>query len=451
MLKKLMFSAFIVLLLLVGCVFVSGAKVADANGTITINNNNGNINATMSSTISVTFNEPEDETSGSSSSGAGNYDFEQEDEEEEAIENLEELLSTVLASELGFDFLPIDKLEAERINKFLTTFTLDSGGLTSWIGTLSDSSAQDYINQIVKDLNSDSLGVLSIEHKAEVFKIKSIYSNIDNFAFRTRITLTLTPTHDITNLRVIELVPKTAAAKASKLVLSSGNPGSHNVLQEDPLLEWSLPEAGRGYAKKFVYYIKARIQSDQDFSSIAVYDKPEAETTPTGEAVAGPEEPPADEEEEFVEEERPRKTPWIWPLIIIILLAGLGAGLIVYKKQQEKSLLLKTAEPQNLIIRPNLIIPYDKIRKVEKFIEAQIQGGKNDVEIKQELLSAGWDEHAVDVIMHDIHVVDNNLEKVEKYVQTRIGKGESLDEIKQHLINVGWREDAVDLVLDDFR
>lgn len=445
--KKLFFLCFIIiaLFLLVNSVFVIGEGVYNATGNITIVNNNGNINATLSNTLIITFNDPEEEILPSSGGGSSMFTKDDEEEEEElVIENLEELLSTVTPSELGYDLLSIDKMQAEKTSNFLSTSKLDSGGLTSWIGVVKASSAQDYINELVNKLNNDQADTLSVEHQVEVFKVKTIYANVKNYVFRSRVIIKVTSSKDVTGVRILELVPKTVESSASQLIFTSNKP---RVLEEDPLLEWSVPLIRQGETKSFSYYIKGSVSSD-DFKTIAVYDKPKPVEEPTAGVVTEPE----PEESEPETKAKPKKFSWWWAVIIIVILGGLAGGYFVYKKQIDAKLLLKKKlEPKDLVIRPDLVISYDKIRTVEKFIEVQIRAGKADVEIRQELISAGWDEHAVDVIMHDVHVVDQNIDKVDRFVKTKLDKGVTLEQIKETLINVGWREDVVDLILDDFR
>nr|MCK4929477.1 hypothetical protein [Nanoarchaeota archaeon] len=122
------------------------------------------------------------------------------------------------------------------------------------------------------------------------------------------------------------------------------------------------------------------------------------------------------------------------------------------RTKPKKDFLLKAKPgPKDLVIKPDLIIPYDKVKGIESFIEIQMRGGKSDAEIKQELVGAGWDERAINVIMYDVHIVDNNLDKLYRFVKASIDRGLTLEDVKNTLLRVGWREDIVDLVLDDFK
>lgn len=108
-------------------------------------------------------------------------------------------------------------------------------------------------------------------------------------------------------------------------------------------------------------------------------------------------------------------------------------------------------EPKDLVIGAGIVIPHDKVMDTKRFILTQLRGGKSNVQIKQELIRSGWDEHAIDIIMYDVHIADNNTDKLERYVQACINKGLTLEQIKTTLLSIGWKKDVVDLVLEEFR
>ncbi|MBN2052049.1 hypothetical protein JW756_00940 [Candidatus Woesearchaeota archaeon] len=451
--RKIFFS--IALLAMFSLVFSlsSAEKVADANGTMSISNDNGEINASMSNVLTVIFNLPTTSSSGGGGGGGGFIDpYNFTKPVAPVIEYLDDLLSTVKPSDLGFSTLSTDKMKAEQTNNFLTTSKLDYSALSLWTAYVKDSGSKEEINSIVNELKTGLMDTVSVEHKSEVFKIRSTYSNVANYTNRTRVTITIIPTQDITNVRVLEFIPKSIASSDSMIVFTdlSDNPV---VLEKDPLIEWTIPSIRQGETKAIIYYIKGATTKD-DFKTIVSYEK-QKPSEPTGGVITEPEPQPEEEypleEEEF---EKPGNFQIIWPIIIIIILGALIGGYVVYKKQADakQALLLKQKlAPKDLVIRSDIVIPYDKVRGVEKFIEAQIRQGKGDSEIRQELLNSGWHDHAVDVIMHDVHTVDKNIDKLDNFIKVCIDKGMTLDEIKTTLMNVGWREDVVDLALDDFK
>jgi len=439
--------------LLASAFFATADKVADANGTMTINNDNGDINASMSNALTVIFSLPVTPSGGGGGGGGFTEPYNFTKPAVPVIENLEDLLSTVSPSDLGFSTLGADKMKAEKINNFLTTSKLDYSGLGLWPGFVGSSAAKDEINYIINELKAGSMDTLSAEHQAEVFKIKSSYSNIANYTNRTRITIKIVPSQDVTNVRILEFIPKSIASSDSMLVFTSlsGNP---KVLEKDPLIEWNIPIIRRGEVKTIIFYIKGAVSND-GFKTIVAYEKQQP-SEPTGGVVTEPQ--PGEEQlptEEEAPVEKPGKFSIIWPIIIIIIMGILVGGYVVYKKQAEEKkqqlLLKQKIAPKDLVIRADIVIPYEKVRGVEKFIETQIRQGKSDSEIRQELLSAGWHDHAVDVIMHDVHVVDKNIDKLDKFIQVCVDKGMTLEEVKTTLMNVGWREDVVDLAIDDFK
>ena len=441
---------FVLLIFLLLVSSVLGAKVADSDGTITINNVHGGVNASFGNILTIIFREPGSPSNGGGGGGgSGGFDKpDVQEEEEEVIGELDELLGTVEPSELGFVALSTDKMLAEKTDNFVTKSKLDSSGLVSWIGSVKKSSAQDAINSMVNDLEEGNLEALSVEHQAEVFRITTIYSNTDAYTYRTRVIIKITASKDVSDVRVLELIPKGFASSASSLVFTSDVP---EILEDDPLLQWSIPSMSNGETRSLTYYIKEKIAGDS-FKTVAVYGalKPAVVDQPTltGDVVEEPEEEP----ESGKGFSFPR-IPLIWPIIIIVVVGGLIAGIIIRKKMvlKQKAMAVSKPEPENLLIRPGLIVPYDKIRQVEKFIENEARSGKSDTEIKQDLLATGWDEHTLDIIMHDVHVVDHHVDKLDHFVKMCIDKDMTLSQIRTTLINVGWREDIVDLLLDDFR
>ena len=442
-----------VVFLIINLGLALAAMVNESTGTITITNNHGDVNVSLGNTITITFNDPGAGGGGGGGGGSGGSipPDEEEEEEEEVIENLEELLSTVDPFELGFETLETSKMVAVETKEYVTTTKPDSGSLSLW-PLVDGSTSEMYVDEIINDLDSGHLETLSVEHKAEVFMIETVYSNVDAKAYRTRVTITITASKDITGIKVLELVPKGVASSASSLVFAS--PGAPTIIEADPLFEWRVNSMSAGESKTFTYYVKGAV-SDEVFYTVAVhgeYISAEIEE-PTGDVIAEPE---SEGEPEPVR--KPLTFPTLWTIIFVLVVGGLVGGYFAYKSLKQKqvthkqrAVLMQKPEPEHIVIRPGLVIPYQKVRDVEKFIETQVRSGRNDTEIKHELLGAGWDEHALDIIMHDVHVIDNNVDKLEHFVKSCIDKGMSLSHVRGTLINVGWREDIVDLLLDDFR
>lgn len=436
-------------------------KVADANGTITVNNDNGQFDAALSNIITVTFSNPP--VVSSRSGGGGGFDktnYSSGMEEAILITNLQELLSTVQPSELGYTTLPLEKMKAELLNTITANTRLDSGSVSAW-SSLLPAEAGAYISDLVSLLGAGSTAVLNSEHKMELFVIKTIYANNAASVYRTRVTITITAPKDLSNVRVIELIPKSVVSKASDLIFIGERP---SIVSDDPLLEWKISFLRAGESRSFTFYIKDKVEQD-DFKTITIYDQPKVEPQqpPTGSVVAGPEPWPQEFPEESAEGGKKRSSvlTFLMPLLVLIILAGLVfAGSYVYSKKGKDSRKEAVVSDgattfvqgqKSLMIRPELVIPYEKVRSVEHFIEEKMRQGIPDAEIRRELVSSGWDDHAVDVVVHDVHVVDNNVDKLDSFIQACLDKGMTTDGVKRTLLNVGWREDVVDLVLEDFR
>jgi len=436
--------------------------VTGVNGTLTVNNDNGNFNANISSILTVIFSLP---SSGNGGGGGGGFDKTNYSNKSQSlkIDNLAELLNTIAPEELGYDSLPTDKMKAERINTFLTSSRLlDASGLAPWLELSPDQSAKDYINSLISGMNSEKLGAIGLDHKVESFIIRTVYANSPAKTSRTRVTITVRASYDLYDLRIIELIPKSIISSSSSLIFVDKKP---RMISTDPLLEWSVPFLKKDESKSFTYYIKESVSSD-DFRTIALFDAVKTkvpETTPTSGVVAeqGNGEQKGDYSPETGEYGNiggtGLKNTMLLPLLFLLVIGGLVlAGSVILKKRDAQRTLAMAESAAGgagkvLIIRKDLVVPYTKVEEAERLIESRMRRGSDDSEIREELLSFGWDEHAIDVIMHDVHTVDDNIEKLDGFVQACLDKGLSLKNIKDTLMNVGWREDVVDLVLEDFR
>jgi hypothetical protein len=92
-----------------------------------------------------------------------------------------------------------------------------------------------------------------------------------------------------------------------------------------------------------------------------------------------------------------------------------------------------------------------KFQKDLKTLENQIdsfkkQGLTNELIVKK-LSGAGWPEHVVEMVTHDISRPNHKIEKIQAYTDKQIKKGRDPESIKETLLEAGWSEDIVDLVL----
>jgi hypothetical protein len=388
--------------------------------------------------------------------------------------NVQELLETVSPPELGFDNLSTEKMRAELTGKFISTTKMDVSGLTSLFNTMGNLSVKSVFNATLQKLKSGEAATLAVDHKVEVFSISSIYSNAGTTTSRARMTLKVVADQDISGLKIFEVIPKSAVSSSAQIILAFSS-GSPSIVESDPVLEWDIESLRRGESKTFIYYLNGSVANDS-FRTLAVYETPKPQVqqanvtaTPAQQPQANATEP---KKEEPVQpgvnqsqaqpiEKQPgaKRNPWFFiaPILVVSLIAGSGYGLAYLKRKKEEEheiLLEQKLQPHvspELKIRPNISVPYDKVRTVERFIENRIRQGSTDSQIKQELLDSGWDSLTLDAIMHDVHVVDNNISKLDKFAQTCIDKGMSFEEIRSTLVRAGWRVDLVDLVLDYFK
>ena len=85
-----------------------------------------------------------------------------------------------------------------------------------------------------------------------------------------------------------------------------------------------------------------------------------------------------------------------------------------------------------------------KTEELKKYIQEAKSEGKSPDEIKKSLLTAGWDEKTVDMVMHNVHVPTEQIEKLNEYILFCLRSNKSKQEIKSNLLNAGWQEDTIE-------
>ncbi|MCX6707407.1 MAG: hypothetical protein NT001_04685 [Candidatus Woesearchaeota archaeon] len=92
-----------------------------------------------------------------------------------------------------------------------------------------------------------------------------------------------------------------------------------------------------------------------------------------------------------------------------------------------------------------------RLQKDLRTLENQIgglkkQGLTNELIVKK-LAGAGWQEHVVEMVTHDVSRPNHKIEKIQAYADKQLAKGKEKEAIKETLLEAGWSEDIVDLVL----
>lgn len=119
---------------------------------------------------------------------------------------------------------------------------------------LSEKTMQNYssINKLLQDS-------VSIKAEALIFKIK--YLNKDDYDEYTIVKKTIVSNNELTNIAVVEIIPKDVARKASDMIFGFENQDYPVIVKEDPILKWNFDTM----SSESVYY---QISSIIDLTSL---------------------------------------------------------------------------------------------------------------------------------------------------------------------------------------
>jgi len=118
----------------------------------------------------------------------------------------------------------------------------------------------------------------------------------------------------------------------------------------------------------------------------------------------------------------------IWKVLIYvfaaIIIIGIGVGFFFYQKK--------------------VSVSSDKeLTEIKEFVKKCESEGVEFQSIKQSLLKAGWSESVVDLVMHDVHIPNENMHKIKVYIENMRKNGKNDDEIKANLKQVGWQDEII--------
>ncbi|MBR9675815.1 hypothetical protein GOV05_02295 [Candidatus Woesearchaeota archaeon] len=89
----------------------------------------------------------------------------------------------------------------------------------------------------------------------------------------------------------------------------------------------------------------------------------------------------------------------------------------------------------------------DNLKVLAEYIKkAKATGLSNDT-IKHHLINAKWAEHFVEMVLHEVHEVHDDVEKVKNYVTNMISKGVEHTHIRDLLVQAGWDGGVIDPVI----
>jgi SOS response regulatory protein OraA/RecX len=91
---------------------------------------------------------------------------------------------------------------------------------------------------------------------------------------------------------------------------------------------------------------------------------------------------------------------------------------------------------------------HQRIADLEEYINHCYANGYTKDQVRQTLIDASWSDEIVDLVIHEVHNIHDDLDKVKDYVRHRIGLGHSMDEIRETLFKIGWDHKVIEPLLD---
>jgi hypothetical protein len=201
---------------------------------------------------------------------------------------------------------------------------------------------------------SAAIGKTFIERKITVEKITDKKGNV-SYRSKMEIKVTNQGKNKLKNIKIIEFIPKSVALNASEI----SSEFSFNVLKDDPIIEFIVPEIRKGESIKVVYFIEKKIEETtlKEFSPAFVSEF--TEETNLCEGIDCDDSNPCTEDycelgscfhneiPNCIQEKTPEKCsgkecekegfPLLWILIPAILI-GIAGALFYYIKSNSKNL-----------------------------------------------------------------------------------------------------------------
>lgn len=181
----------------------------------------------------------------------------------------------VKAQELQIKYLEatpeVTKVSSTSDRAVTTTATIDSA--------LSSATTDSAKAALETAKEQASRGALVVDRELNVYQITN-KEKTDTTLDRTAIKLSITSPKTLTDVTVVETIPKSVAADASELVFAGTQP---TVLQADPIVSWNFESISAGETKDLSYVVKKKVESFGDSVTVAsgVVDTVAPTPTPT--------------------------------------------------------------------------------------------------------------------------------------------------------------------------
>ncbi|MFA6088823.1 MAG: hypothetical protein WC755_03085 [Candidatus Woesearchaeota archaeon] len=291
---------------------------------------------------------------------------------------------------------------------------------TSSITTLTISDLNNALSFTTIAKVKDSMKAINISQKnaLQLNKVQDVYKVINGELsstemYKTIIKLTFTAKEELSNITIIETIPKTVANSSKSMVFLTTN---QKILQDDPIISWSIPSLSKGETYSFDYIVNtkqttfktmtlfdAKIEPKKEITN-NVSNTTQVQTTNTDNTVTNEE--ILSSNQTIKEDEKtqsnilsmPIVTPFVMTIIAVIILVLITLSIIAIKVSKKKK--TSTQEKINASLEEKKKHDEEKQKQLSEFITKGLKDGMTIHEVKEALIKKGWPEniaqHAID-------------------------------------------------------
>ncbi|MBI2971260.1 MAG: hypothetical protein HYY37_02460 [Candidatus Aenigmarchaeota archaeon] len=142
------------------------------------------------------------------------------------------------------------------------------------LATAVTETAKEALQEIKQNMQSSSSQPVLVSKSVEVFLVTA--KDTGKSTTVTKVTLSFSSPVDATNIKVVEVIPKSVAASANDLVFLGLKPV---ILQADPIVQWSFDEVKKGESKDMSYTVKKNLTKIESTTIAAATLAPATTTT----------------------------------------------------------------------------------------------------------------------------------------------------------------------------
>ncbi|MBT4935706.1 PKD domain-containing protein, partial [Candidatus Woesearchaeota archaeon] len=161
-------------------------------------------------------------------------------------------LSTEILSTVG-DELGTSKLNVIEEGKSSGS-SAELSAVTSAIDAVKDKESKKIVEEIQRTVEKKLVNKLDVSKSLVTYRVEDPVTK--NAIFRSKTYLTFTASEDLSNVNIIEVIPKEVAMYASTITFPNEKPV---ILEEDPVVHWHFDSIASGETKELSYIVKKKV------------------------------------------------------------------------------------------------------------------------------------------------------------------------------------------------